>query len=832
MAPEQPPSRPGGAPAATPGLRVLKFGGTSLSTPERVHSVCGLIARSLDRGPVVVVVSAFGGVTDQLVAAAQQSASGNDSYITTLSSITSRHQEAVADLAGPDERAPLTELVGELAAELKDLLHGVFLVRECSPRVWDSVLSFGERSSAPLVAAALRRHGVEAEASDARELIVTDDTFGNAWVDLEETRRRVQAHFRDSPRLQVVTGFIAATPRGETTTLGRSGSDYTATLLGAALAADEVEVWTDVDGVMSADPRMVPEAFSLKALSYEELMELSHWGARVMHPASVRPAREAGIPLRIRNTFNPEFVGTRVVPEPRASDGHPVRGIASVNAVALMRLEGTGLQGVPGIAQRLFGALARERISVILITQASSERSICFAVEPADLERASETIRKEFDLERRAGLVDDVDVEASCSVIAAVGEGMRELPGISGRVFGVLGHHRINVRAIAQGSSELNISLVVGQDDEERALRAIHAAFFGEAGSGQVFVAGVGRVGAAFLDQLCAQAPALNDRGVELRLAGVSRSNVAALRRGGLDLGDWRGELAAGGHDFAEMVETALASGHPYRIFVDCTASPHVADHYERLLADGAAVVAANKLAFSGSGNRFKELRRLGDQGMGLFFETTVGAGLPVLRTVDDLVATGDTVQRIEGLLSGTLGFLFHRVMQGALFSEALREADAKGFTEPDPRDDLGGRDVARKLVILGRVAGMTLEPDDVVVEPLLPTSPWSSGTVEAFWAGIHEVDQHFESLRRQAAARDEFLCYLGRIEDDSASVRLAALPADHPCAGLGGSDNLVAVTTDRYADTPLVVRGPGAGPQVTAAGVFADVLRVLAEAT
>jgi aspartokinase/homoserine dehydrogenase 1 len=767
-------------------VRILKFGGTSLATPERVEAVCALVAEAIARCPIVLVVSALGGATDQLAASAEYAASGDQRYLDIIQSVMNRHRDAVGALVATEERSSLTDGIEALGGDLGDLLHGVSLVRECSPRVWDSVLSFGERLAAPLVAAALRRTGVQADPCDARELIITDATFGNAWVDVEETYGRVRAHFQASTPLQVVTGY----------------------------------------------PRIVPEAFSLEALSYEELMELSHWGARVMHPASVRPAREAGIPLRIRNTFNPEFAGTRVVPEPRASDGHPVRGIASVNAVALMRLEGAGLQGVPGIAQRLFGALARDRISVILITQASSERSICFAVEPADLERASEMIRKEFALERKAGLVDDVDVEASCSVIAAVGEGMREVPGISGRVFGVLGHHRINVRAIAQGSSELNISLVVGQGDEERALRAIHAAFFEEAGSGQLFVAGVGRVGAAFLDQLCAQSAALNSRGVELRLAGVSRSSVAALRRGGLDLGEWRGEVDAGGHDFAQMVEAALASGHPHRIFVDCTASPHVADQYERLLADGAAVVAANKLAFSGGGSRFQELRRLGDQGMGLYFETTVGAGLPVLRTVEDLVATGDTVRRIEGLLSGTLGFLFHRVMEGALFSEALREADAKGFTEPDPRDDLSGRDVARKLVILGRVAGMTLEPDDVAIEPLLPTSPWSTGTVEAFWAGIHEVDDHFESLRRRAAEQGDFLCYLGRIEEGTASVGLTVLPPDHPCAGLGGSDNLVAVTTSRYADTPLVVRGPGAGPEVTAAGVFADVLRALAEAT
>lgn len=812
-------------------FRILKFGGSSLADPERIRRVVELVRQSSQQAPTIVVVSALGGVTDELLDVVEAAVGGVPGQDGRIAEIGERHRKALGALADAAELDPLVAEQDGLLAQLEDLLRGVSLLHECSPRTLASVLSFGERLSAPIVAAALRRGGVPAEPCDARELIVTDDTFDNAWVDTEATYQRLGDHFDAARPLQVVTGFIAATPGGETTTLGRSGSDYTATLLGAATGAEVVEIWTDVDGVMSADPRLVPEAYPLDSLSYPELMELSHWGARVMHPAAVHPARRARVPVRIRNTFNPGFPGTLVVERPSSPPGHPVRGIASINQVTLMRLEGPGLQGVPGIAERVFGTLARERISVILITQASSERSICFAIEPRDAQRAVRSLEKQFALERSAGLVDAVAVEERCSVIAAVGESMREVPGISGRLFGVLGHHRINVRAIAQGSSELNISLVVSRDDEERALRAIHSAFFGERDSAQLFLAGTGRVGTALLTQLGGQIQTLEAQGTDLVLAGVARSRVAVVRPAGLQIGGWSEALVEGDTTFEGMVESILSSDHQQRIFVDCTASTTVAGTYERLLADGVAVVTANKLAFAEAASRFEKLRDLGRRGMGLYFETTVGAGLPVLRTVDDLVSTGDRIRRIEGALSGTLGFLFVRLMEGARFSQALREAEARGFTEPDPREDLGGRDVARKLVILARVAGIPLEPGDVEIAPLLPNEPWVDGPLDAFWEGLPGVDGAFEAQRTKALAREASLCYLGRIENGAARVDLTEIAADHPCAGLGGSDNLIAVTTDRYADTPLVVRGPGAGPEVTAAGVFADVLRALAEA-
>ena len=813
------------------GLHVLKFGGTSLGNSDRVREVASIIAAQSEKGPTIAVVSALGHVTDELVAASELAKAGDRRYAAKLEEIRDLHLESVKELTAPEERSRIAKSVDSILAGLEELLQGVSLVKECTARTQDSVLSVGERLSTILVAAALRARGTDAEACDTTGLIVTDANFGAASVDMAATSGRVVPHFEKASPLQVATGFIAGTAGGETTTLGRGGSDYTATLLGAILDAETVEIWTDVNGVMSADPRIVQEAFSLESLSYDELMELSHWGAKVMHPAAVQPAREKGLRVLIRNTLNREFEGTEVCEGAPTTREFPVRGIASINDVSLLRLEGTGLPGSTGTAERLFGALARERISIILITQASSERSICFALEPGKLDQAVDVIHEAFALERQAGLVEDLVVEERCSILAAVGDAMRESPGIAGRIFDVLGHHRVNVRAIAQGSSELNISFVVTQGDEERALQAIHRALFRPPGrSLRLYVTGVGRVGAALLDQINTQADRLRADGVEVVLAGLSRSKRAALQQRGLDLSDWRGaseaEMTAG----ADMVESAVRSDHPCRIFVDATASADVVEHYESLLREGVAVVSANKLAFSGAMERFETLQRLGSQGMGLFFETTVGAGLPVLKTIEDLVATGDEIERVEGVLSGTLGFISDGLMAGTPFSEALKEADDLGFTEPDPREDLGGRDVARKLVILGRMAGFSFELDDVEIEPLLPGEGWADMKVDEFWKRLPEVDAHFAERREQAIAAGNALRYLASVDDGQASVRMTEVAPGHPCTSLSNSENLVTIISTRYANTPLVVRGPGAGPDVTAAGVFADILRALAE--
>ena len=813
-------------------VRILKFGGTSLADAGRIATVVEIVAERAAQGPTVVVVSALAGVTNDLAGAAAAAQRRDPSYTATCDAIGRRHEDAANTLTSETDCSDVCEAVERSVGDLRDILHGVRLVRECSPRTLDSLLCYGEILSATLVVAALRHAGVDAEFRDARRVIVTDARFGGARVDRATTAARVREQLADLATLPVIPGFVAGTRRGETTTLGRGGSDYTAVLIGAALDAEAVEIWSDVDGVMSADPRVVPGAFSIPALSYDELMELAHFGARVVYPPAVHPARERGVPLVIRNTLNREFPGTRVVREAPPFEGHPVRGIASINDVTMLRLEGDGMAGSPGIAARLFGALGSSGINIILISQASSERSICFAVEPGHEECAKEAVEAEFALELRADLVDELVVEEHRSVIAAVGEGMRETPGIAGRLFNILGRSGVNVQAIAQGSSELNISLVVAGDDKETALRAIHDAFFLPGTHAvQLFLAGVGRVGSALLEQIGTRSDRPDaDRVPRIAVVGLANSRAAVVEPAGIDLVSWRDRLKQGTGDLEGMIDVAVRSRHPRRIFVDCTASDGPAKHYERLLHSGVPVVAANKRAVAGPGAEYRDLIRAASDGVGLYVATTVGAGLPILRPIGDLVATGDTVRRIEGVLSGTLTFLFDRVMKGDPLSAIVRQAFERGFTEPDPREDLAGTDVARKLVILARTAGIDVEPEDVKVEPVLPAARWSDLSLSDFWDALPEMDDRFNRKRAEAAERGTRLCYLAAIQHNTASVGTREIGPEHLCWGLTGTDNLVAIYSDRYSATPMVVRGPGAGPEVTAAGVFADILRAAAE--
>ncbi|HMB68344.1 MAG TPA: aspartate kinase, partial [bacterium] len=610
-------------------MRILKFGGTSVATPERVRGVVEIVRDSVRQGPVAVVVSAFGGVTDALLDLARRAEARDDGYRERIAELEARHREAVAELASEADRPALAERVHAIHRELAQLVDGVFMVGEASARTLDRVLGVGETVSAACVAAALRRAGTPADDADARRLIVTDRTFGNARVLEEDTHARIREHFAAASTLQVVTGFVAATGDGETTTLGRGGSDYTASILGAALAAEAVEIWTDVDGVLSADPRIVHDAVKTERLRYDELMELSHFGAKVIYPPSVHPTRTRSIPLRIRNTFAPADAGTLVTAED--APGYTVRGIASIPLVDLLRLEGDGMLGVPGIAGRLFGALARHGVSVILITQASSEHSICFAVAPEATERAALGVEEEFGAERRAGLIDELVIERDLAVVAVVGAGMREKTGVAGRLFGGLGSHGINVRAVAQGSSELNISLVVAAADERRTIRAIHDTFFvsGER-TVDLFLAGVGRVGRSLLAQIEAQAPALLERErVRLRLAGVAVSGGALLDETGLAPAEAEARVRSSADpvDLDAMTAAAGRDRGRDRVWIDCTAGTEVPARYDALLASGAAVVTANKLRLAAS---LEDWRRLtaDRKARRLYHETTVGAAL------------------------------------------------------------------------------------------------------------------------------------------------------------------------------------------------------------
>ena len=810
---------------------LMKFGGTSVGSPERIRDVVRLVSEAARKDRVIVVVSAFGGVTNALIETAQKALNAAPEWRADLESLARRHEEALHELVAPVEADTLQAAIREATDELHDLLHGVSLVRECTPRNLDSVVSFGERVSALVVAAAFRAQGHPAQPCDARRLVVTDRNFGAARVDLDLTSARIRDWWAKETALPVVTGFIASTSSQETTTLGRGGSDYTAALFGAALDASAIEIWTDVDGVMSADPRIVPTAFSMESLRYDELMELSHFGAKVVYPPTVHPARAKNIPLVIRNTLNPAFPGTWIREE-AAPAPMGVRGVASISNVALLRLEGDGMVGVPGIAMRLFGALAQKSVSVILISQASSEHSICFAIEPAAVARAQESIAAEFRLERQAGLIDDLVVEPDACVIAVVGAAMRDTPGSAGRIFGVLGEAHVNVRAISQGSSELNVSCVIGREDEKRAVIAIHEAFFADHRTVSVFLAGIGRVGRVLAAQMTAQIEGLRHRaGLRLEIDGAATSKRMLIRPSisGASLRDTV-EKEGVATDIEALARAATFSRRSSAVFVDCTDSEATIPHYARLLDEGVHVVSANKRPFGGDLAVYQALKKGRRRGRGaLFHETTVGAALPVVGTLSDLVRTGDRVRRIEGALSGTLGFLMTRVTDGVAFSVALKEAHALGYTEPNPREDLSGGDVARKILILAREAGMALEASEVRRESLLPAAEWDSLPIDDFWKRVSELDAAIEERAQAASIEGGRLVYLASVVDGVAQVGLRRVESSSPFASLRGGDNMVAFWTDRYPTSPLVVRGPGAGPEVTASGVFADIIRAAA---
>ena len=821
-------------------MRILKFGGSSVGTPERVRVVDSIIQARYHEtgGDMLVVVSAFQGVTDELCALPPLAASGAE-YASRLAALERRHLAAIEELLRPSAREPALDGVRATLTEVGAMLDEVCNAGQVSPALSDAVLSAGERLSAQIVAASLRASGLPAVYLDTRPLILTNDHFGAAHVQSAATYERIQAwraspgsDYPGGPPFAVATGFIGATADGQTTTLGRGGSDYTAALFGAALDADEIEIWTDVDGVMSADPRAVPDAFTLPALTYAEAMELAHFGAKVLFPPTMRPALAKSIPIRVKNTFNPDGPDTRIAAS-RPPFDRPISGLTSISDITLLRLEGSGMIGVPGVAQRLFGALARQRINIILVTQASSEHSICLALEPRATADAVEAIEAEFAEEIVAGEVDPVVIQPGCSIIAVVGETMRERPGIAGAIFSALGLRGVNVIAIAQGSSELNISQVIAREDEARALNAIHDAFFTtHRPEVNIYLAGAGLVGSALLRQVAELAAAPDGDGPRVRLRGLLTSSRMLLAVNGADLApaSWRDDLASQGQaaDLAVFAASILATRLPNVTLVDCTASDALPARYADLLRAGVSVVSPNKRGPAGTLALAAESRHLARRsGARYLYETTVGAALPVISALRDLLATGDEARRVEGVLSGTLSYLFNSFDGSQPFSALVRDAQRRGYTEPDPRDDLGGVDVARKLLILAREIGLPLELDDVRVEPLLTEACLRAPSVEVFYDALARDDARFERLRAEAASAGRVLRYIARLEDGVASVELRAVALDSPFARLSGADNMIVFTTRRYAERPLVIQGPGAGAEVTAAGVLADILRV-----
>jgi aspartokinase/homoserine dehydrogenase 1 len=756
---------------------------------------------------------------------------GNVQYIELLQRFREIYSNFITVLI-EQSHGGVQQSVNQSFEELKDILHGIFLVKELSARTLDFVMSFGERLSCYIVSEALKTKFQNVHCLDARTVIKTDENFGAARVNFNLTNQNLIEYFTSHTGLTIVTGFLGFTENSETTTLGRGGSDYTASIVAAVLNAEEIEIWTDVDGVMTADPRKVAKAFSIDRLTYEEAMEMSHFGANVIHPPTMQPALNENIPIKILNTFNKGFTGS-IISSTDAPSSYLIKCVTSIPEVALFRVQGSGMFGVTGTAMRVFGTLAREGINIILITQASSEHSICFAVAPKDSSRAKKIIEGEFRLEIETKQIDHPIVETNLSVIAVVGENMRKTPGISGRLFQSLGKNGINVITIAQGSSELNISVVVPKQDEIKALNAIHDSFFlSETRSINLFVAGTGLVGSTLLKQLNDHYQFLkNERQIELKLVALTNTRKNVFNIDGIMIEEWQKRLDESEEDtnLHSIINNMVAQNLPNSVFIDCTSSDEIVDFYKKIIDESISIVTANKKANSGSYELYSKLKAAASRsGAKFLYETNVGAGLPVISTLIDLRGSGDKILKIEAILSGTLSYIFNSFGKEKSFSEVVYMAMKTGYTEPDPRDDLNGLDVARKLLILGREIGLSLELNDIQVENLVPENCRNLPTIEKFFDEFEKANPGFEKRRVDAENEGKVLRYIAILENGDARVSLQAVDSNHPFYNLSGSDNIISFTTDRYQDRPLVIKGPGAGAEVTAAGMFADIIRIL----
>ena len=813
---------------------VHKFGGSSLADARGFERAARIVLA--DEAPrVAVVVSAMQGVTNSLFALIEQAVSGGDQWQGGLKAL----QEAYAATAGEliadgERRAELLSAQQLECRDVSDILHSAVLVRSAGPRVEALVSGCGELWSARLLAALIDERGAAGGRSaswlDARDVLRVEPGELGVVVDWDASGKRLERALKDdSAPVRVVTGYIARDGRGLQMTLGRNGSDFSASIFGALLKAESLTIWTDVDGVMSADPARVPEAHVIRELSYNEAMELAYFGARVIHPQTMGPVVRKGIPVWIRSSFKPELRGSLI--SAGGDPSEPVKGITMIENVSMLSLEGSGMIGVPGTADRLFSALSKARVSVLLITQASSEHSITFAVPEAHVERAERVTSEAFAQEMGLGQVSKVTRNDGVNVLALVGDGMVGIPGVAGRFFGVLGRAGVNVIAIAQGSSERNISAVVSAESATRALRAAHGGFYLSQTTLSLGVIGVGNVGAELLDQIAQAGDQLREKfNLDLRVRAIANSSRMHFAARSVDLGRWRESLASGG----EPLEIDRFSAHvnpdhlPHAAILDCTASQEISGRYGDFFSAGIHVVTPNKRAQSAPRSSYERLHRLRrEHGVHLLYETNVGAGLPVIETLRDLIATGDQVLSVEGIFSGTLAYLFNALDANTEFSRVVRAARDAGYTEPDPREDLSGMDVARKLLILARELGLEMEIEDVEVESLAPEE-LDDATVEEFLEGLGHYDGEMRERLQKAEEEGCVLRYVGRLDSEGrASVRLESLPTDHLFARLHLTSNMFLYRTDRYSDNPLVVQGPGAGPAVTAAGVFADVLRL-----
>ena len=807
-------------------MKVLKFGGTSVGSVNSMLSVKRIVEGVDDK--VIVVVSALGGITDKLICTSKMAASGDDSYEKEMKEIVNRHIEMVYTVIPAGRgRELLLDLVNELLSELKDIFQGIYLIRDLSPKTSATIVSYGERLSSIIVATLIQG----AVWFDSRTFIKTEKKHNKHILDSELTNQLVRETFSEIPDVSVVPGFISTDKNtGEVTNLGRGGSDYTASIIAAALDADILEIWTDVDGFMTADPKVISTAYPIKELSYVEAMELCNFGAKVVYPPTIYPVCHKNIPILIKNTFNPEAPGT-IVKQDADHSSKPIKGISSINDTCLITMTGLGMVGVIGVNHRIFKTLAENGISVFLVSQASSENSTSIGVRNEDAELACEVLNEEFAKEIEMGEISPMKAEGNLATVAIVGENMKHTPGIAGKLFGTLGRNGINVIACAQGASETNISFVVDGASLRKTLNVIHDSFFlSEYQVLNLFICGTGTVGSSLIEQIHGQQEKLKqERGLKLHVVGIANGHKALFTRAGIDLEHFREELDEKGSPSSPQVlrDEIVGMNIFNSVFVDCTASPDIAALYKDLLSHNVSVVAANKIAASSEYDIYAELKKIARQrGVKFLFETNVGAGLPVINTINDLINSGDKILKIEAVVSGTLNYIFNRISADMPLSATIRQAKEDGYSEPDPRVDLSGEDVIRKLVILAREAGYRLNQEDVETHLFIPNQ-YFEGTLDDFWKNIPKLDKEFEERRREVEREGKRWRFVASLESGHGKVALQEVDSNHPFYNLAGTNNIILLTTERYNEYPMLIQGYGAGASVTAAGVFADIMSI-----
>ena len=805
-------------------MKVLKFGGSSVGSKESISSLKQIVESQQD--DVIVVVSALGGITDKLIATAGMAARGERQFEAEVTAMLARHEQMVRDVVAPERQSLALDGIHGLFDELSDIMHGLFLLRDLSQHTLDTIVSYGERLSSQIVAQLI--DGIVL--FDSREFIKTEHRQGSHTIDRDLTYSLIGKAFASLPHRSLAPGFISSDAQtGETTNLGRGGSDYTAALLAAALDASVLEIWTDVDGFMTADPRVITSAYPIDQLSYIEAMELCNFGAKVVYPPTIYPVYQKNIPILIKTTFNPSARGTEIVSR-LPENSKPIKGISSINDTALVTMHGLGMVGVAGISLRMFKALADSNISVFMVCQSSSENSISVGVCNDDAGTAVSVLSQEFEKEISLGAIDPISCQMDLATVAIVGENMKQNPGTSGKLYSVLGRGGINVIASAQGATEINISFVVEKRLLRKSLNLIHDSFFlSEYQVLNLFVCGVGTVGNSLLEQIRSQREKLmQERGLKLNVVGIARGNKAMFTREGISLDNWRQQLEnAPASNISRLRDEVIGMNIFNSVFVDCTANAQVAGLYRDFLDHNISVVAANKIAASSEFGKYMELKQTARRrGVKYLFETNVGAGLPIINTINDMINSGDRILKIEAVVSGTLNFIFSTLSQSCPMSEVIRLAKEKGYSEPDPRIDLSGMDVLRKLVILARESGYRLEADDVEKHLFIPQEMFD-GTLDDFWKKLPALDAEFEQRRKDLEEKGRKMRFVARLENGKGCIELAEVDQYHPFYNLQGSNNIILLTTERYKEYPMLIQGYGAGAQVTAAGVFADIMSI-----